>query len=98
SVITGGTLQPRPTTRPRISVPSVVGLAARRRRDPAGAEERALLAVQDQVSHVRQAIFVADAAWLPVDIAEVQRRVSRAGVVHEHQLLAKGVLEVADVT
>jgi hypothetical protein len=71
--------------------------AAPGRRDPAGAEERALLAVQDQVSNVRQAICVADEARLPVDVAEVQRRVSRVVVVDEYELLAKRVLEVGDV-
>ena len=41
-------------------------LAPPRRRDPAAADERAFLAVQDQVPHVRQAARIAHPARLPV--------------------------------
>ena len=66
-------------------------------RDPASADEGTLFLVEDQVSRIRQTARVADASRLPVDIAEEDRGVRLAVVVHEHKLLAKLVLEVPQI-
>ena len=73
-------------------------LAPPGRCDPAAADEREFLAVQDQDPDVRQAARIAHAARLPVDIDVEQRRVRLAVVVHDHEVLAERILEVADAT
>ncbi len=64
---------------------------------PARDHERTLFVVEDQVSRLRPTACVSDAVWLPVDLAVKQRRVSVAIVVHEHELLAELVDEVAQI-
>jgi hypothetical protein len=65
--------------------------------EPASADEGTLFLVEDQVSRIRQPARVADATRLPLDIAEEDRGVRLAVVVHEHELLAKPVLEVPHI-
>src|SRR5262249_14100955 len=75
----------------------LTALTAPRRRDPARNQKRTLFLVEDNVSHIRQTARVADATKLPVDIAEEDRSVRLAVVVHEHKLLAKLVLEIPQI-
>ena len=66
-------------------------------RDPASPDKSTLFLVEDQVSRIRQTAHVADATRLPVDIAEEDRGIRLAVVVHKHKLLAKPVLEIPQI-
>jgi hypothetical protein len=66
-------------------------------RDPARLDERPLFIVEDQVPPIRQTPGVGHATRLPVDSAEEDRGVRLAIVVHEHELLAKPVLELPEI-
>ena len=66
-------------------------------RDPASVDEGTFLIVEDQNSRIRQTGSIRDATWLPVDVAEEDRGVWLAVVVHEHQLLAELVLEIPEI-
>ena len=75
--------------------PSV--FAAPRRRAPARHQKRTLFLAEDQVSDIRQTARVPHTTRLPINVAVEQRGVNLAILVHEHELLAKSVLEIPQI-
>ena len=67
------------------------------RRDPARHQERPFFPVGDQVAHIWQAACIGDSMRIPVNVTVEDHGVTRAVLVHEHELLAELVLEVAHI-